>query len=65
MGSFLQLSIVNLDVTTAVSGTAKPNYIRKGEVRTEPLDLELLAEVQATLARVHNLGHTEGLRENK
>jgi len=61
----LQFSIANPDITTTVSGSANPNNIRNwAKWAAEPLDEELLAEVQAIFAPVRNLGHTEGLPEN-
>jgi hypothetical protein len=48
-----------------VAGSANPNNIRDWAAwAAEPLDLELLAEVQAIFAPVKNIGHTEGLPEN-
>ncbi len=61
----LQFSIANPDITTTVSGSANPNNIRNwAKWAAEPLDRELLAEVLAIFAPVHNLGHAEGLPEN-
>jgi L-galactose dehydrogenase len=61
----LQFSIANPDITTTVSGSANPNNIRNwAKWAAEPLDTELLAEVQAIFAPVKNLGHKEGLLEN-
>src|SRR6202000_2000283 len=61
----LQLSIANADITTTVSGSANPNNIRNwAKWAAEPLDEELLREVQAIFAPVKNLGHKEGLPEN-
>ena len=61
----LQFAIANPDITTTVSGSANPNHIRKwAQWAAAPLDTELLAEVQAIFAPVHNLGHKEGLPEN-
>ncbi len=61
----LQFAIANPDITTTVSGSANPNNIRKwAQWAATPLDTELLAEVQAIFAPVHNLGHKEGLPEN-
>lgn len=61
----LQFSIANADITTTVAGSANPTNIRNwAKWATEPLDRELLAEVQAIFAPVKNIGHTEGLPEN-
>lgn len=61
----LQFSIDNPDVTTTVSGSANPDNIRKwAKWAAEPMDLELLADVQKIFEPVKNLGHAEGLPEN-
>src|SRR3954471_12766770 len=61
----LQFSIANKDITTTVSGSANPHNIRNwAKWAAEPLDEELLREVQAIFAPVRNLGHVEGLPEN-
>jgi len=61
----LQFSLANPDITTTVSGSANPNNIRNwAKWAAEPLDQQLLAEVQAIFAPVKNLGHKEGLAEN-
>jgi L-galactose dehydrogenase len=61
----LQFSLANPDITTTVSGSANPNNIRNwAKWAAEPLDPQLLAEVQAIFAPVKNLGHKEGLAEN-
>jgi aryl-alcohol dehydrogenase-like predicted oxidoreductase len=61
----LQFSIANPDIATTVSGSANPNNIRNwAKWAAEPLDRQLLAEVQAIFAPVRNLGHVEGLPEN-
>jgi L-galactose dehydrogenase len=61
----LQFSLANPDITTTVSGSANPNNIRNwAKWAAEPLDQQLLAEVQAIFAPVKNLGHLEGLKEN-
>ncbi|MHB8520549.1 MAG: aldo/keto reductase [Limisphaerales bacterium] len=61
----LQFSVANPDITTTIAGSANPENIRKwAQWIAEPLDLELLKEVQAILAPVKNLGHVEGLAEN-
>lgn len=61
----LQFSIENPDMTTTIAGSANPNNIRKwAEWAEEPIDRELLKEVQAIFEPVKNIGHTEGLPEN-
>ncbi|MEI8090093.1 MAG: aldo/keto reductase [Opitutaceae bacterium] len=61
----LQFSIAHSDITTTVSGSANPANIRNwAKWAAAPVDLQLLAEVQAIFAPVHNLGHREGLPEN-
>lgn len=61
----LQFCLENPDITTTVSGSANPANIRKwAQWAAEPMDRELLAEVQAIFAPVKNLGHVEGLPEN-
>jgi len=61
----LQFSLANPDITTTVSGSANPNNIRNwAKWAAEPLDEELLREVQAIFAPVKNIGHREGLPEN-
>jgi L-galactose dehydrogenase len=48
-----------------VAGSANPNNIRTwAKWAAEPIDMQLLAEVQAIFAAVKNIGHTEGLPEN-
>ena len=61
----LQFSIAHADITTTVSGSANPANIRNwAKWAAAPIDRQLLAEVQAIFAPVHNLGHREGLPEN-
>jgi aryl-alcohol dehydrogenase-like predicted oxidoreductase len=61
----LQFSIANPDITTTIAGSANPNNIRQwASWIEEPLDEELLLEVQAIFAPVQNVGHREGLPEN-
>lgn len=61
----LQFSIAHPDITTTVAGSANPENVRKwAQWAAEPLDEELLKEVQAIFAPVKNLGHVEGLPEN-
>ncbi len=61
----LQFSLAHPDIATTVSGSANPENIRNwAKWAAEPLDTQLLAEVQAIFAPVKNLGHMEGLPEN-
>lgn len=61
----LQFSCEHPGLATTIAGSANPANIRKwAEWLAEPLDRELLAEVLAIFAPVHNLGHDEGLPEN-
>lgn len=61
----LQFSLANPDITTTIAGSANPDNIRKWvQWAAEPLDAQLLAEVQAIFQPVKNIGHTEGLAEN-
>ena len=48
-----------------VDGSANPENIRNwARWIAQPLDQELLRDVQAIFAPVHNIGHVEGLPEN-
>ena len=61
----LQFALANPDITTTISGSANPvNIANWAKWAAEPLDEELLREVQAIFAPVKNLGHLEGLAEN-
>jgi aryl-alcohol dehydrogenase-like predicted oxidoreductase len=61
----LQFCLANPDITTTVSGSANPNNIRNwAKWAAEPLDEQLLREVQDIFASVKNIGHREGLPEN-
>lgn len=61
----LQFSLAHPDIATTVTGSANPGNIRKwAQWAREPIDVQLLAEVQAIFAPVKNLGHCEGLPEN-
>ena len=61
----LQFSLQHPDIATTVSGSANPTNIRNwAKWAAEPIDRQLLAEVQAIFAPVKNLGHLEGLKEN-
>jgi L-galactose dehydrogenase len=61
----LQFSLAHPDIATTVAGSANPRNIENwAKWAAEPLDAQLLAEVQAIFAPVKNIGHLEGLREN-
>ena len=61
----LQFSIANTDIATTVAGSANPENIRQwARWAEEPVDEQLLREVQEILRPVKNLGHPEGLAEN-
>jgi L-galactose dehydrogenase len=61
----LQFSLTHPDIATTVAGSANPANIRAwAKWAAEPIDQQLLAEVQAIFAPVKNLGHKEGLPEN-
>uniref|UniRef100_A0A7C4QN85 Aldo/keto reductase n=1 Tax=Schlesneria paludicola TaxID=360056 RepID=A0A7C4QN85_9PLAN len=61
----LQFSLSHPDITTTIAGSANPENIRQwARWAAEPLDTQLLQEVQAIFAPVKNIGHLEGLPEN-
>ena len=61
----LQFSCANPDITTTIAGSANPENIRKwAQWIAEPIDEQLLREVQAIFAPVRNVGHAEGLPKN-
>ncbi len=61
----LQFSCAHPDIATTVTGSANPANIRQwAKWLAEPIDAELLREVQAIFAPVKNIGHAEGLPEN-
>jgi aryl-alcohol dehydrogenase-like predicted oxidoreductase len=61
----LQFSLANPDIATTVAGSANPANIRAWAAwAAQPLDAELLRDVQAIFAPVHDVGHAEGLAEN-
>jgi aryl-alcohol dehydrogenase-like predicted oxidoreductase len=61
----LQFSLSNPRIATTVAGSANPENIRNwAKWATEPMDEDLLREVQALFAPVKNIGHLEGLPEN-
>ena len=61
----LQFSIANPDMTTCVTGSARPERVREwAKWASEPIDQQLLAEVQAILKPLHNWFYVEGRPEN-
>ena len=61
----LQFSLLNEDISTTVAGSANPSNIRKWVAwAQQPIDEQLLAEVQQILAPIKNVGHTEGRGAN-
>ena len=61
----LQFSIANPDIATTVAGSANPANVREWATwAAEPLDEELVRDVQAIFTPVKNIGHIEGLPEN-
>jgi len=61
----LQFALANPAFATCVAGSADPGRIRQWAAWAEqPLDRQLLAEVERILAPVRNWTHVEGLPEN-
>lgn len=61
----VQFSCSHPDIVTTVAGSANPVNIRNwAKWLEEPIDQQLLADVQAIFAPVKNIGHVEGLPEN-
>lgn len=61
----LQFSCANAEIATTIAGSANPENIRRwAQWISEPLDQELLRDVQKIFAPVKNIGHVEGLPEN-
>jgi L-galactose dehydrogenase len=61
----LQFSCAHPEITTTVAGSANPTNIRNwAKWLAEPIDEDLLRDVQAIFAPVKNIGHLEGLPEN-
>ena len=61
----LQFALANPDIATTIAGSANPDNIRAwARWAAEPLDEELLRDVQKIFAPVRNIGHAEGLAEN-
>lgn len=61
----LQFSIANPAMTTCIAGSANPARVREwARWAAEPLDEQLLRDVQQILAPIHNWYYTEGRPEN-
>ncbi|HJN07964.1 MAG TPA: aldo/keto reductase [Pirellulaceae bacterium] len=61
----LQFSIANPDMTTCVTGSANPDRVAQWVAwADEPMDRQLLAEVQKILEPIHNWFYIEGRPEN-
>jgi len=61
----LQFSCANPDIATTIAGSANPENIRNwAKWIADPIDQELLREVEEIFRPVKNLGHVEGLPEN-
>ncbi|HUG20697.1 MAG TPA: aldo/keto reductase [Planctomycetaceae bacterium] len=61
----LQFSIANPDMTTCITGSANPNRIAEwAEWAAQPLDEQLVREVQTILEPIHNWFYIEGRPEN-
>ncbi|QDU98752.1 aldo/keto reductase [Lignipirellula cremea] len=61
----LQFSIANPSFSTCITGTADPRQVTAWlEWAQQPLDEQLLAEVQAILQPIHNWFYVEGRPEN-
>lgn len=61
----LQFSCSNPDIATTVAGSANPENIRNwSRWLDEPVDQDLLRQVQEIFSPVKNIGHREGLPQN-
>jgi aryl-alcohol dehydrogenase-like predicted oxidoreductase len=61
----LQFSCAHPDIATTIAGSANPANIRRwADWIRQPIDSDLLQEVQSLFASVKNIGHREGLPEN-
>ena len=61
----LQFSVANPDMTTCVTGSANPERVREwARWVEEPLDPQLLKDVQEILRPIHNWHYIEGRPEN-
>ncbi|MET3872048.1 L-galactose dehydrogenase [Puniceicoccus vermicola] len=62
----IQYSCANPEIATTLVGTADPQNIRDNLAYVEePIDAELLAEVQEILEPIHNFNYTRGLPEHR
>ena len=62
----VQFAVSHPGIATTLVGTACPEHIRRNvEYAEAPLDRELLADVQAVLAPIHNHNFTRGRPENQ
>ncbi|NBV45782.1 MAG: aldo/keto reductase [Planctomycetia bacterium] len=61
----LQFSLAHPGIATTIAGSANPDNVRAWAAwAAEPLDEELLRDVQAIFTPVRDVGHVEGLPEN-
>jgi aryl-alcohol dehydrogenase-like predicted oxidoreductase len=61
----VQFSVANPDLATCIIGSANPENVKKWvQWADQPIDTELLAEVQQILKPIHNWYYTEGRPEN-
>jgi aryl-alcohol dehydrogenase-like predicted oxidoreductase len=61
----LQFSVANPDMTTCVTGSANPERVREwARWVDEPMDEQLLKDVQQILRPIHNWHYIEGRPEN-
>jgi aryl-alcohol dehydrogenase-like predicted oxidoreductase len=61
----LQFSVANPDMTTCVTGSANPERVREwAKWVEEPMDEQLLKDVQQILRPIHNWHYIEGRPEN-
>lgn len=61
----LQFSIANEDMTTCITGSANPQRVAQWcDWLNDPLDQQLVSEVQEILAPIHNWFYVECLPEN-
>ena len=61
----LQFSVANEDMTTCITGSANPNRVAQWcEWLNDPMDEQLVKEVQEILAPIHNWFYVECLPEN-
>ena len=61
----LQFSIANPEMTTCITGTARPERVREwAKWAEEPMDQKLVSEVQEILRPIHNWFYIEGRPEN-